>query len=904
MAINLVLCLQVSAQFSSIVKTNALPITSNTQDKTQSKVFAHSGKFWAVLPNSSGTHLWRIDNNTWTHILRLSTKTGSRADCKVVGNIVHVFMFQGTNSQLVSLEYVPELSTFKLWSQRPAIVSIGLDSGVETAMIDVDGTGRMWLASDGSSTVNVRWSDPPYSQWSSPITLASGITSNDKCAIIAMPGKLGVFWSNQNTRLFGFKTHLDGTSPISWTNDESPASQSAVNVGGGMADDHFNMTTDNNGNLYCAIKTSYNKSGYPLIGLLVRRPNGIWDDLYEVSTTGTTPTVILNEAQGKVKVLYTSQTYGKDIVYKESLTSNISFGNQHILLSGTSYRDQSSTKQNYSNETFILASSTVDGIAIGVTATDGGTSTPTTPPQAPTLNSPINGATNVLINSVLEWSNADRAESYQVQVATSPDFSSTLINQSGVQTTTLSLDGLAYSTNYYWRVRSVNTGGNSAWSTSWSFMTEAPPLSVPSSPTLVSPTDNANGISTSPKLQWQASENASSYHVQVSTSPDFSSLTVNQSGVNEASLSLNNLANTTTYHWRVRAVNQTGESAWSGSWRFTTEEINIPANSLVGHWQLDEGSGNRFLDNSGNGNHATLVTAHSVKWIQGIQGLAVDMPGTTGRFANAPSNPSLNISDAITIAVWVRPNTTKNKTIISKVNNNGFMLGVTGSAKALFWFNSDSHQKQYRFESNGTLPNDGKTWVHIAATYDGRVVKMYINGKEDRSVSFPLEVKIGTNNSNLVIGALESFERWYGGIDDLRLYNKVLNGTEVADLASVGSSQFSLNANAQTQQIGILETNVVDNDAGLDKVKNLLIYPNPLTSQAKLKYFIPDKGEYSILLYDSKGTSQVIMKSGVAQEGEVGELIIDGSKLSKGLYFIRLQTTQRSNLAVKLIVQK
>ncbi|EJF08050.1 hypothetical protein [Pontibacter sp. BAB1700] len=301
LALKLILCLQVTAQFNSVIKTNVLPITSNTQDKTQSKVFSYDGKFWAVLPNSSGTHLWRIDGNSWTHILRLSTKTGSRADCKVVGNLVHVFMFQGSNSQLVSLEYVPGSSTYKLWSERPSIVGISLDSGVETAMIDVDGTGRMWLASDGSSTINVRWSDAPYTQWNPPVILASGVSSNDKCAVIAMPGQVGVFWSNQNTGLFGFRTHLDGAPPTSWSIDEKPASQSALNVGNGMADDHFNLAVANNGTLYSVIKTSYNKSGYPLIGLLVRRSNGSWDNLYEVSQTGTTPTVILNEAQEKSK---------------------------------------------------------------------------------------------------------------------------------------------------------------------------------------------------------------------------------------------------------------------------------------------------------------------------------------------------------------------------------------------------------------------------------------------------------------------------------------------------------------------------------------------------------------------------------------------------------------------------
>lgn len=804
LALKLILCLQVTAQFNSVIKTNVLPITSNTQDKTQSKVFSYDGKFWAVLPNSSGTHLWRIDGNSWTHILRLSTKTGSRADCKVVGNLVHVFMFQGSNSQLVSLEYVPGSSTYKLWSERPSIVGISLDSGVETAMIDVDGTGRMWLASDGSSTINVRWSDAPYTQWNPPVILASGVSSNDKCAVIAMPGQVGVFWSNQNTGLFGFRTHLDGAPPTSWSIDEKPASQSALNVGNGMADDHFNLAVANNGTLYSVIKTSYNKSGYPLIGLLVRRSNGSWDNLYEVSQTGTTPTVILNEAQGKIKVLYTSQTYGRDIVYRESSTSNISFSNQHTLISGTSYRDQTSTKQNYTNSIFVVASSTVDGVAIGVIASDDESTDPTSPPQVPVLSSPAN---------------------------------------------------------------------------------------------------NANNVSTSPTLQWQAAEGADSYQVQVATASDFSTTLINQSNVQAASLEAGNLSNSTSYYWRVRAANQAGNSAWSATWSFVTEAGNTPTGTLVGHWRMEEGSGNVFTDDSGYENHAMLQTAQGVTWGQGVDGLAVNLPGTSGRFANAASSTSLNISDAITLAVWVRPNVSKYKTIVSKINPNGYTLGMTNKAKVLFWFNYDSHGSQYRFESSSSLPTDGKTWVHIAATYDGRVAKIYINGVEDRSATFPSVVKIGANNSNFVIGALDKNERWTGGIDDLRLYNKALSATEVAALAGVSGAQTSLSTTILTQQIQSQEK-TEDTAHQLSFNSNIVVYPNPLLNHAKLKYLVPDQGEYSILLYDSKGTLQAVVKHGVAAIGETGEIMIDGSKLAKGIYFIRLQTPKRSSIAFKLVVQK
>ena len=94
-----------------------------------------------------------------------------------------------------------------------------------------------------------------------------------------------MFWSNQSTNLFGFRVHEDGAVATQWSTDERPASQSALNVGGGMADDHMHLAVAADGTLYAAVKTSYDKSGYPKIALLVRRPNGVWDNLYSISTT-------------------------------------------------------------------------------------------------------------------------------------------------------------------------------------------------------------------------------------------------------------------------------------------------------------------------------------------------------------------------------------------------------------------------------------------------------------------------------------------------------------------------------------------------------------------------------------------------------------------------------------------
>ena len=340
--------------FISVTALQQLSVSTDTGEKPQSKVWTNGGCWWMVMPNSTGTKLWRLDGTTWTSVLELSSSINSHADVKAVGNITHILLFEGASSELVSIEYVPVAYTYQLWTARSTNVPITLDSGVETATIEIDSSGRMWLASDATSDINVRWSDSPYSIWSAPITLGSGTNGDDISDVLAFDGKIGVLWSNQNTERFGFRTHVDGTDPLTWTSDEVPASQSALNIGAGMADDHMHMVAATDGTIYAAVKTSYDTDGYPKIALLVRRPAGTWDDLYPIDESGTRPISLLSEANGTLIIVYTASEGNNNIVYKQSYISPISFGPRHTLISGA-HNNAMSTKQIYMDEVVIIA---------------------------------------------------------------------------------------------------------------------------------------------------------------------------------------------------------------------------------------------------------------------------------------------------------------------------------------------------------------------------------------------------------------------------------------------------------------------------------------------------------------------------------------------------------------------
>ena len=200
-----------------------------------------------------------------------------------------------------------------------------------------------------------RYSDGNYSTWSAPINIASGINSDDISAIVAMPNnQIGVFWSNQSTDRFGFRVHVDGTAPNDWSNNEVPASQSALNVGGGMADDHVHLAVAADGTLYAAVKTSYDSSGHPKIALLVRRPNGVWDNLYSISNSGTRPTIALSDVAGKVVIAWESKEGGGDILYRETPFGAVNLSATKTMMSGN-LADPTTTKTTSTDKLVFMA---------------------------------------------------------------------------------------------------------------------------------------------------------------------------------------------------------------------------------------------------------------------------------------------------------------------------------------------------------------------------------------------------------------------------------------------------------------------------------------------------------------------------------------------------------------------
>ena len=128
---------------------------------------------------------------------------------------------------------------------------------------------------------------------------------------------------------------------------------------------------------------------------------------------------------------------------------------------------------------------------------------------------------------------------------------------------------------YYWRVAPINGTTLGPFSGSWRFwIGPTCPTEVLAAPTLDSPADGATVADNPPLFEWTNSLTCDpeGYRIDVSPTADFSDTSLSGGTGNPSTdwFSLE-LADCTTYYWRVAPINGTTLGPFSGSWTFQTD---------------------------------------------------------------------------------------------------------------------------------------------------------------------------------------------------------------------------------------------------------------------------------------------------------------------------------------------
>ena len=200
-----------------------------------------------------------------------------------------------------------------------------------------------------------------------------------------------------------------------------------------------------------------------------------------------------------------------------------------------------------------------------------------------------------------------------------------------------------------------------------------------------------------------------------------------------------------------------------------------PDQGLVAHWDFDEGSGNVLHDKSGNGNDGR---AHGAAWVKSGKGTALRFDGVDD-YVDCGGGPSLDITGPITIQAWIQPagGAGGERGIAGKFLDS---YGMTYRGWAVFSISGRRNRVRGRVE-------DG-AWTHLAATFDGMTLCLYVNGGKMRPrKSNVKQIKAGkTFLIGGIVGDAESGDstlrtsgHFSGLIDSVRVHDRALSQQEI-----------------------------------------------------------------------------------------------------------------------------
>ncbi|CEJ68190.1 Endo-beta-N-acetylglucosaminidase H precursor [Chryseobacterium oranimense G311] len=403
-------------------------------------------------------------------------------------------------------------------------------------------------------------------------------------------------------------------------------------------------------------------------------------------------------------------------------------------------------------------------------------------------------------------------------------------------------------------------------------------------------TSNLTG--TSAKLNWSA-VGTSTYDVDYK--PATSATWTNAATATTAtSVTISGLTANTEYDWRIR-TNCSVKSTYMFAPRF----------------------------NSGTG------TAPS-----GSTSLSLDGSTESGAAGN------LNLTgSALSLEGWIKPSSFKSAspyisslwgTEVSDSNSAFLRLGDANIANNKLQFVLSINNVQQKLTAATAL--NANTWYHVAATYDGSTMKIYINGVLDASKS-----QTGSVNSNGVfnVGYLYNTSRNFNGkVDEVRVWKRALSQTEISQnmcnvtlpatsLAAYwkfnegsGSSVQDTSGNGVTLTLtGVDASNwgtdipcsagstiARNQNAGLEEVtakKQVKLYPNPVSKSSPFTVSVPEeynKGKLTVYSLTGNPLNTKTINAGDQQ--------YDLSRLKEGTYIIQFESQNGSlKQTEKLIIK-
>lgn len=210
------------------------------------------------------------------------------------------------------------------------------------------------------------------------------------------------------------------------------------------------------------------------------------------------------------------------------------------------------------------------------------------------------------------------------------------------------------------------------------------------------------------------------------------------------------------------------------------QNLSLSYSGLVAYYRMNNGAGTTATNTCTNtvGINGTLI--NSPAWVASpiqFSDNSLSLDGTSDQIT-IPDNNSLDLSTALTIEAWVYATSNSGiQNVVCKsslVVNTGYIFPRTDDG----WSTVSLYLNIGGWQIFTTPYPSLNTWHHLAATYDGTTVKIYIDGV--LALSQAQSGAFATNNNVLQIGNQTGFSEYFGGkVDDIRIWNVARTGTEI-----------------------------------------------------------------------------------------------------------------------------
>jgi hypothetical protein len=324
----------------------------------------------------------------------------------------------------------------------------------------------------------------------------------------------------------------------------------------------------------------------------------------------------------------------------------------------------------------------------------------------------------------------------------------------------------------------------------------------------------------------------------------------------------------------IQVFTSCGRGAYSPSQFISTGCLTT---GLVGWWPAELDA----KDISGNHHDGTLENGTSFTY-PGESGAAFSLDGVYNDVLVSNSSGAFNSTSAMSIEGWIK--TTKTSEYIATRYEVSFYLavGITSPHTLAFWLNGVTSSWV-----NGVTPVDDGAWHHVAATYDGASIKLYVDGNLDASVAGSGTIPTGVDG--VTIGSrypypVVSPTRFAGSIDELAIYNRALTRQEVGSLA-YGNG---------TGPCGVTS---VDEGGGAHAARALelaLPWPNPASGVTNFEFRLASAKAVRAEIVDVAGRrvslplKETVLTSGVHHFQWDGRNT-SGERVPAGVYMLRVR---------------